>query len=67
VNHYPKGGRCKGCAKRLHNCTSLPFSTMPVHRQDGADAAVICTAYTKAAPDSEEGRPFIKKRRGRRQ
>jgi hypothetical protein len=66
MNHYPKGGRCKGCAKRLHNCSALPFSTMPVHRQDGGDTVVICTEFAKAAPDSEVGRPFINPRRGRR-
>jgi hypothetical protein len=60
--HYP---RCKGCAKRLDNCSHLPFHTMPVHRQDGADTVVICTAYTTAS--GEVGKPFINPRRGRRQ
>lgn len=45
TNYYPKGGRCKGCAKRLNDCSSLNFSAMPVHRRDGADAVVICTEF----------------------
>ncbi|RMH97308.1 hypothetical protein [Stutzerimonas nitrititolerans] len=43
--YYPKGGRCKGCAKRLNDCSALPFHTMPVHRRDGSDVVVICTEY----------------------
>ncbi|WP_462383316.1 hypothetical protein [Pseudomonas sp. Marseille-QA0892] len=44
-NFFPKGGRCKGCAKRAENCSSLPFDRMPVHRRDGADVIVICTEF----------------------
>ncbi|HLD65868.1 MAG TPA: hypothetical protein VJA19_07485 [Pseudomonas sp.] len=41
--YYPKGGRCQGCAKRLADCSSLPFHTLPVHRRDSQEVVVICT------------------------
>jgi hypothetical protein len=47
MNYLPKRSRCQGCSKREDKC-ALPFHTMPIHRQDGADTVVICTAYTKA-------------------
>lgn len=62
--HYPKGGRCRGCAKRLDNCSHLPFHAMPVHRQDGVDVVVICIEYVPAT--GEAGKPFINPLRGRR-
>ncbi|TRO24871.1 hypothetical protein EQ826_15545 [Ectopseudomonas mendocina] len=43
--HYPKAGRCQACTKRLEDCSALPFETMPVHRRDGQDVAVICTEF----------------------
>jgi hypothetical protein len=64
MTHYPKGGRCKGCSKRLDNCIHLPFQAMPVHRQDGTDVVVICTQFVPAA--GERGKPFLNPRRGRR-
>ena len=42
---YPRRVRCDGCAKRDADCTGLPFSSMPVHRRDGADVVVICTEF----------------------
>lgn len=61
MTHYPKGGRCSACSKRLHNCSHLPFHTMPVHRQDGTDVVVICTEFATAS--GEVGRPFFHDRR----
>ena len=55
--HYPKGGRCRGCSKRLDDCSHLPFERMPIHRQDGADTVVICTEFTTAS--GEVGKPFF--------
>jgi hypothetical protein len=57
VTHYPKRSRCQACSKRLHNCSNLPFHTMPVHRQDGADTVVICTEFATAS--GEVGKPFF--------
>lgn len=53
MNYYPKGGRCLACTKRINKCSHLPFHTMPVHRHDGVDAAVICTEFVaeKAGAD----------------
>lgn len=65
MNHHPKGGRCGACAKRLDNCSHLPFHQMPVHRQDGADVVVICTQFVPAT--EERGKPFLNPRRGIRQ
>lgn len=45
MTHYPKSGRCRGCTKLHDDCSKLPFDTMPVHRRDGTDAVVICTAF----------------------
>ena len=64
MTHHPKRSRCQSCAKRLDNCSHLPFHTMPVHRQDGTDAVVICTQFVPS--DGEVGKPFINPRRGRR-
>jgi hypothetical protein len=64
MTHYPKGGRCSACTKRLTDCSHLPFHTMPVHRQDGVDVVVICTEFATA--HGEVGKPFINPRRGRR-
>lgn len=64
MSYLPKTARCKGCSKRLDNCSHLPFHTMPVHRQDGTDTVVICTEYTTAS--GEVGRPFFHDRRRRR-
>lgn len=64
MTHYPKGGRCRACTKRLSNCSSLPFHTMPVHRQDGTDVVVICTQFVPS--DGEVGKPFMNPNRGRR-
>lgn len=66
MNHHHKVSRCAACAKRLDDCSSLPFHTMPVHRQDGADAVVICTQFELAASTAERGKPFLNPRRGRR-
>jgi len=66
MNHHPKGGRCDACAKRLDDCSHLPFHTMPVHRQDGADVVVICTQFVLASSTAERGKPFLNPRRGRR-
>ncbi|MDP2244056.1 hypothetical protein [Pseudomonas sp.] len=62
--HHPKGGRCSACAKRLDDCSHLPFHTMPVHWHDGADVVVICTQFVPAT--AERGKPFLNPRRGRR-
>lgn len=64
MTHYPKGGRCSACTKRLDNCSHLPFRAMPVHRQDGTDVVVICTEFATAS--GGVGKPFINPRRGRR-
>ena len=64
MTHHPKRSRCQSCAKRLDNCSHLPFHTMPVHRQDGTGVAVICTQFATA--NGEVGKPFINPRRGRR-
>lgn len=64
MNHHPKGGRCAACAKRLDDCSSLPFDQMPVHRHDGADVVVICTQFVLATAD--RGKPFLNPRRGKR-
>ncbi|ELK4834902.1 hypothetical protein [Pseudomonas aeruginosa] len=45
TNFYPKSGRCRACERRLDDCSSLDFSTMPVHRRDGPDVIVICTEF----------------------
>lgn len=45
MTHYPKAGRCRHCTRLHEDCSSLPFSTMPVHRRDGSDVVVICTEY----------------------
>lgn len=63
MNYHPKRSRCQLCSKRLHNC-SLPFHTMPVHRQDGTDVVVICTQFVPS--DGEVGKPFMNPNRGRR-
>lgn len=65
MTHYPKGGRCAACTKRLDDCSRLPFHTMPVHRQDGTDVVVICNQFEPAT--GERGKPFLNPRRGRRQ
>lgn len=65
MNHHPKRSRCAACTKRLSNCRHLPFDQMPVHRQDGTDAVVICTAFE--LENVERGKPFLNPRRGRRQ
>lgn len=49
---YPKGGRCRGCAKRLDDCSALPFHSMPVYRTDGADTVVICTSFRQLNHDN---------------
>lgn len=60
MSHYPKGGRCTACSKRLDDCSALPFATMPPHRRDGADTVVICTEFVKSdAP----GKGFWNKKR----
>lgn len=64
MTHYPKGGRCAACAKRLDDCSALPFEQMPVHRRDGKDVTVICTQFVLAT--DERGKPFLNPRRGRR-
>lgn len=64
MDYHPKRSRCQGCTKRLHDCSYLPFNTMPVHRQDGTDVVVICTEFVPS--DGEVGKPFINPRRGRR-
>lgn len=51
-DHYPKGGRCQACSKRLHDCRALPFDKMPVHRRDGQDVVVICTEFRQANHDA---------------
>jgi hypothetical protein len=43
--YYPKVSRCAGCSKLKDDCSRLPFSTMPVHRRDGADVIVICSEF----------------------
>lgn len=45
ILHYPKAGRCRGCAKLHHDCSQLPFAMMPVYKNFGDSAAVICTQY----------------------
>lgn len=63
--HHPKAARCAACAKRLDDCSHLPFHTMPVHRHDGADVVVvICTQFVLAT--AERGKPFLNPRRGKR-
>jgi hypothetical protein len=48
TSFYPKGGRCAACSKRLHDCSTLPFEQMPIHRREGRDVVVICTNFQKA-------------------
>jgi hypothetical protein len=60
TNYYPKAGRCRGCADRDKDCSSLPFNTMPAHRSDGADVVVICTQFR---PRAEEKATRAPKRR----
>lgn len=48
TNYYPKGGRCQACAKRLADCSALPFNTMPVYRRDGDTVVVICNQFRQA-------------------
>lgn len=59
MTHHPKPARCKGCARRQDrsHCKTLPFHTMPVHRQDGVDVVVICTEFQTA--NGEVGKPFF--------
>lgn len=49
MNYQPKAGRCRACTKLWEDCSALPFRTMPVHRQDGTDAIVICTEYVSGS------------------
>ena len=49
MNYQPKAGRCRACTKLWEDCSVLPFEKMPIHRQDGTDAIVICTEYVKGA------------------
>ncbi len=51
-NYYPKAGRCRGCAQLQHDCSALPFASMPVHRTDGADSVVICTEFRQLNHDA---------------
>jgi len=44
-DYYPKGGRCQACAKRLADCSALPFDAMPVHRRDSQVVVMICTEF----------------------
>lgn len=48
---YPKGGRCRACAKQRDDCSALPFHTMPKHRTDGSDTVVICTEFRQLNHD----------------
>lgn len=63
TTYYPKGGRCSACAKRYDDCSALPFHTMPVHRDDGTDAVVICTEFRQANHDAPLNAAGGRKRR----
>ena len=46
--HQPKAGLCMACAKRRHDCSGLPFATMPVlHTYSDGVTVVKCTAYER--------------------
>lgn len=64
MTHHRKRSPCQSCAKRLDNCSHLPFHTMPVHRHDGLDVVMICAEFIQAI--GEVGKPFINPRRCRR-
>lgn len=46
--YQPKGGLCVACAKRQHDCSGLPFATMPpLHTYDDGVTVVKRTAYER--------------------
>lgn len=53
MRYHPKKSRCLGCTKYGNaSCKSLPFGTMPIDRQDGFDAVVLCTGLTSQSQKS---------------
>lgn len=46
--HQPKAGLCMACVKLRHDCSGLPFATMPVlHTYDDGVKVVKCTSYER--------------------
>jgi len=45
MTHQPKGGMCAACRHALRDCSSLPFSSMPVLQRDGKTTIVRCTQF----------------------
>jgi hypothetical protein len=44
--YQPKGGMCQSCAHARRDCSSLPFSTMPViGKWNGFVLIVRCTEH----------------------
>ncbi|TKD40309.1 hypothetical protein [Azotobacter chroococcum] len=47
VTHQPKGGMCAACRHALRDCSSLPFSSMPVLARDDQTVIVRCTQFQR--------------------
>jgi hypothetical protein len=47
LNHQPKGSLCINCKNRKNDCSSLPFSSMPVIETVGEIKIVYCKFYNK--------------------
>lgn len=43
MTHQPKGGTCAACRHALRDCSSLPFSSIPILARDGQTTIVRCT------------------------
>ncbi|WP_157731403.1 hypothetical protein [Azotobacter chroococcum] len=47
MNYQPKGGMCVACRYAKHNCSSLPFASMPVLEVEGRTIIVRCTQFQR--------------------
>ena len=47
MKHQPKGGMCATCVHAHHNCSHLPFNTMPALTQDAQIVIVRCTEFQR--------------------
>lgn len=48
TSYQPKAGMCMTCTKIKHDCSNLPFATMPPLRTfDDGVTVVKCTAYER--------------------